>query len=227
MPHTVYPYSEPIAIRPNLYQVRGSLPMPVPRNMTVYRSESGALVLYSVIAMHEPGMRALEALGAPAVMVVPHRRHQMDAAFYKQRYPQLRVLAVPAARVRDVQVDGDLSELARFGIDAYELPGNTYGDAVLDLPVTDGRALAVCESLFNVKLSGVAGMLFRVLGPPGGGSFGVARAVRLREIRGASKLRGWLEQQSERSDLRALLFGHGDAITSDVPAALRLAATQV
>jgi hypothetical protein len=226
MPHAIYPYSEPIRFRPNLYQVRGSLPVPVPRNMTVFRSEQGELVLYSVIAMREEGMRALEALGTPTVMVIPNRRHQMDAPFYKQRYPQLQVLAPDASRVREVRVDGDLRELARYGIEAYVLPGNTYEDVVLDLPVADGRVLAVCESLGNVKLEGALGLLLRVLGPPGGG-FGVARAVRLREIRGSAKLRRWLEQQSERSDLRALLFGHGDAITMDVPVALRRAASQL
>ncbi len=169
MAHVIYPYSEPIQIRPNLVQVRGSLAVPVPRNMTVFRSEHGELVLYSVIAMHEDGMRALEALGKPTVMVIPHRRHQMDAPFYKARYPQLRVLAAEQVRVRDLQVDGGLDELARFGIDAYALPGNTYGDSVVDVPIADGRALTVCESLGNVKLDGWLGALMHVLGPRGGG----------------------------------------------------------
>lgn len=226
MPHQIYPYSELVQIRRNLYQVRGSLPVPVPRNMTVFRTERGELVLYGVIAMHEDGMRALEALGTPAVMVIPHRRHQMDAPFYKARYPQLRVVAGEGARVREVQVDGDLGELARHGIEAYVLPGNTYGDAVMDLPVEGGRALTVCESFGNVKLTGALGILMHVLGPPGGGA-GVARAVRWREIRDSVALRRWLDQQSARTDVTALLLGHGDAITSDVQGVLRRAASQV
>jgi hypothetical protein len=226
MPQPIYPYSELLQIRKNVYQVRGSLPVPVPRNMTVFRSEGGELVLYSVIAMHEDGMRALEALGTPAVMVIPHRRHQMDAPFYKARYPQLRVLAGEGARVREVNVDGDLTELARFGIEAYVLPGNTYGDVVMDLPVEDGRALAVCESFGNVELTGVLGILMHVIGPPGGGA-GVARAVRWREIRDTFALRRWLDQQAVRTDVKALLLGHGDAITSDVQGVLRRAAAQV
>lgn len=226
MTHAIYPYSEPIQIRPNLVQVRGSLPVPVPRNMTVFRSARGELVLYSVIAMHEAGMRALEAFGKPTVMVIPHRRHQMDAPFYKARYPELRVLAAEDVRVRDLQVDGGLDELARFGIDAYPLPGNTYGDSVLDLPIEDGRALTVCESLGNVKLDGWLGMLMHVLGPRGGGP-GVARAVVWREIRASEELRAWLEQQSGRSDLKVLLFGHGEPIATDVPAMLRKFAGQV
>ena len=49
-------------------------------------------------------MQALEALGKPTVMVIPHRRHQMDAPFYKARYPKIRVLAPDPTRVRGVPV---------------------------------------------------------------------------------------------------------------------------
>jgi len=96
--------------------------------------------------MHEDGLRALEALGRPAVMVIPHRRHQMDAPFYRQRYPQLRVLAADPSRVQGVAVDGGLSELSEHGIEAYVLPGNTYEDVVMDIRLADGHALTVCES---------------------------------------------------------------------------------
>jgi hypothetical protein len=191
--------------------------------MTILRSEGGELVMYSVIAMHEEGMRALEALGRPSTMVVPHRRHQMDAAFYKQRYPNVRVLAAEPSRVTSVSVDGPLAELSRFGIEAYVLPGNTYEDSVLDAPIEGGRALCVCESLTNVTASGLGGLFLRLLGPPGGG-IGVARAVRLREIRDREALRTWLRSQAERTDLRFLLFGHGAPISDSIPAVLRGAA---
>jgi len=223
----IFPYSAPAQLATNLWQVTGAFGVPgVPRNMTVFRNADGELVLYSVIAMHEDGMRHLESLGRPAVMVIPHRRHQMDAPFYKQRYPDLRVLAVDASRVRGVGVDGKLEELSRFGIRAYALPGNGYEDSVLDLPIESGRALCVCESLTNLATAGFARILFKVLGPPGGG-FGVARAVRLREIPGRDLLRAWLREQAERTDLRLLLFGHGAPLTTDIPAALRRAASHV
>jgi hypothetical protein len=69
-------------------------------------------------------------------------------------------------------------------------------------------------------------LLFRVLGPPCGG-FGIARAVRLRELRDVAQLRAWLQKQAERTDLRYLLFGHGQPLTVDIPAALRRAARQL
>src|SRR5437016_9762241 len=84
----IFRYGPPRAIMPDVWQIEGSLAMPgIPRNMTIHRIPDGRLVLYSVIAMHEHGMRALEALGDPAWMVIPHDRHQMDAAFYRARFP--------------------------------------------------------------------------------------------------------------------------------------------
>ena len=226
MLHPIYSHGGPVPLAENVWQVTGSLKIPVPRNMTIVRGAQGELVLYSVIAMNAGGMGELEALGRPCVMVIPHRRHQMDAPFYAARYPELRIVAPDPTRVHGVTVHGGLEELRTLGIEAFVLPGNDHEDVVMDIPFGDGRALCVCESLGNVKMSGVLSLLFRALGPPGGG-FGVARAVRLREIPERSRLRAWLRSQAERSDLRALLFGHGAPITHDVPAALARAATQV
>jgi hypothetical protein len=228
---SIFPYGPPLALAANLWQVTGSLAIPVPRNMTIVRGASGSLLLYSVIAMHEDGLRALEALGRPAVMVIPHRRHQMDAPFYKARYPKLRVLAAEPGQVRGVTVDGDLSELSEhglsdYGVEAYVLPGNIQEDVVMDVRLDHGRALCICESLSNISVSGWLRLLFKVLGPPGGG-FGIARAVRLRELRDMIALRTWLLKQAERTDLRCLLFGHGQPLTADIPGALRHAAGQL
>lgn len=224
--HPIYSHGGPVPLAENVWQVTGSLKIPVPRNMTIVRSPQGELILYSVIAMNAGGMAELEALGRPRFMVIPHRRHQMDAPFYAARYPDLRILAPEPARVHGVTVAGGLAELRAVGIEAFVLPGNDHEDVVMDIPFGGARALCVCESLNNVKMSGVLSLLLRALGPPGGG-FGVARAVRIREIPDRSSLRSWLRSQAERTDLRALLFGHGAPITHDVPAALARAATQV
>jgi hypothetical protein len=225
-PYPIYSHGGPVPLAENVWQVAGTLKIPVPRNMTIVRSLQGELVLYSVIAMNAGGMSELEKLGRPRFMVIPHRRHQMDAPFYAARYPELRILAPEPARVHGVTVAGGLEELRAVGVQAFVLPGNDHEDVVMDIPFGDARALCVCESLGNVKSSGLMSLLFRLLGPPGGG-FGVARAVRMREIPDRSALRSWLRSQAQRTDLRALLFGHGAPITHDVRGALTRAATQV
>lgn len=226
MSHPIYPYQPPRALAANLWQVEGSLPFPLPRNMTIYRTPAGELVLYSVIAMHEEGMRALEALGRPTVLVIAHDRHHMDALFYKTRYPSLRVVAPPDARPIDgLAYEAGLEVLAEYGIKAYVLPGNTYHDVVLELPLADGTALCVCESLGQSEnLSGILALLLRVIGPPGGG-FGVARAVKWREIRDRDALAMWLRVHAPQTKM--VLTGHGPPLLHDVQQKLEHAAARV
>jgi hypothetical protein len=228
MSHRIFPHGLPRALAENLWQVEGSLPFPVPRNMTIWRAADGRLVLYSVIAMNEEGMRALEQLGEPAFMVIPHLRHHMDAPFYKHRYPRLRTLAETSAPANGVSIDGSVKELASLGVIGDRLPGTDHEDIVLDLPVPGGRALCLCELLTNVSPAGVLGRLAgRLIGPPGGGHFGIARIVRFREVVDRARVRAWLTAEAQRSDLRMLLVGHGPPILHDVSGALARAATQV
>jgi hypothetical protein len=229
----IYPYHPLKSLAANLWQVEGALANGLPRNMTVYRLPDGRLLLYSVVAMHPAGLEALEKLGLPAIMVMPHDRHQMDAPFYKARYPDLRILAPEPGHARKVAVDGDLSELGELGINAYVLPGTTYHEVVLELPVegrmadTAGIALCTTELLGNLsRLPGLMGVLLRVIGPPGGG-LGVARVVRWREVSDRNRVRAWMRSMAERPDLRMVLVGHGSPVTVNARESLRRAVTQV
>jgi len=228
-PHRIFPYRPPLALGENLWQIAGSLKLAIPRNMTVWRAPDGRLVLYSVIAMHEEGMRALEALGHPAYVVIPHKRHHMDAPFYKKRYPDIRILAESGEPANGVAIDAPVKELETLGVRASCIPGTDYEDIALELPVPGGRVLCVCELLGNVAPTGALGrMMARVVGPPGGG-FGVARVVRLREVTDRDRVRRWLTEHARRTDLLMLLVGHGAPIVglAEVSAALARAATQV
>jgi hypothetical protein len=226
----IYPYYPRKPLAANHRQVQGTLANGLPRNMTVYRLPDGRLLLYSVVAMNDADMEALEKLGRPAVMVMPHDRHQMDAPFYKQRYPDLRVLAPQPRHARKVAIDGDLGELDALGIKAYVLPGTTYHEAVLELPVDGGIALCTTELLGNLSelsaLPRLMRLLLRLLGPPGGG-LGVARVVRWREVSDRKRVQSWLRSLSFRRDLRLVLVGHGSPVTDEVGPALRRAAGHV
>ena len=223
----IYPYHPLKSLAENLWQVEGTLANGLPRNMTVYRLPDGRLLLYSVVAMHAADLDALEKLGRPAIMVMPHDRHQMDAPFYKRRYPDLRVLAPASGHARKVPVDGDLGELGALGSNAYVLPGTTHHEVALELPVEGGVAgLALCttELLGNLAgLPGVMGLLLRLLGPPGGG-LGVARVVRWREVSDRNLVRAWLESLADRSELRMVLVGHGSPVIEGARDSLRRAA---
>jgi hypothetical protein len=236
MTMSIYPYHPLKLLAANLWQVEGSLANGLPRNMTVHRLPDGRLLLYSVVAMHPADLEALEKLGRPAIMVMPHDRHQMDAPFYKRRYPDLRVLAPDPGHPRKVPVDGDLGELGALGINGYVLPGTTYHEAVLELPLPGGMAgtpgFALCTTELLGNLGGLSGLprlmrlVLRLIGPPGGG-LGVARVVRWREVSDRKRVRAWLKSLADRPELRMVLVGHGSPVTEDACASLRRAAAHV
>lgn len=222
--HKIFPHGAPVEIAPGLWQVEGSLPFPLKRNMTIYRLGGGELLLSSVIAMDEAGMAAVEKLGRPAVMLVPHPFHIMDAPFFKKRWPHLQVIAAADARERlagKLAVDGTPDDLLpKHGVRFAYAPGMKYREVLLDLEVPGGRALSVVDLMVNTT---GAPFSVRLLGPPGGGGVGVARIVRFRQIAEKPAARSYIERLAGRGDLKHLLFGHGPAVSTNVPQVLHRA----
>lgn len=225
--HQILPHELPRQITANLWQVRGSLPFPLPRNMTIYRLADGSLLLYSVVAMDDAGMAALEALGRPAVMVVPHPFHVMDAGFYKRRYPGLKVVAPEGARAQlagvGVTADATPEEaLPPLAITPRLVPGFRFAESVLELDTEGGKALVVTDLL----VSGAGkGLMMKLLGPPGG--TGVARIVRFRQVTDKAAVRAFLRELADIKDLRLVLLSHGRPITGDCQATLKQAADRL
>src|SRR5438128_125225 len=99
-PWTVLPHGPLEKLEPNLWAVAGSIPMPAgdfPRRMCIARLGDGRLLLLNGVPLVEEAMREVEAFGRPAFLLVPNGYHRPDIAAYKQRYPQLRVLAGEAS----------------------------------------------------------------------------------------------------------------------------------
>ncbi len=218
--HTIYPHGPLTEIAPGLWQVEGSLPMPLKRNMTVYRLGGDRLLLYSVVALDEAGMTALEALGKPAVMVVPHPMHVLDAPFYKDRYSGITVVAASDARARlgtKVKVDATPEEVfPSLGLSWCTVPGLRFTETVLHLDLLGGGQAMVVTDIIGGKMQG--GFALRLLGAPGGS--GVPRIVKFRQIRDKHAVRGFLRESAQGEDLRIIAVAHGRPIAGDVRTAL-------
>ena len=77
---TVYPHGELTELDTGVLTVTGDIPMPLgnfPRRMTVVALNGGGTAIWSAIALDEPQMARIEALGAPSVLIVPN--HQQPA----------------------------------------------------------------------------------------------------------------------------------------------------
>ena len=96
---------------PNLWRVSGLLgPKGPQRSMSVARRADGDLIIYNAIALDDPGMAELEAFGRPAYLVIPNAFHRADAFIWKQRYPDIKVVApAGAAKAAAKAVPVDMS----------------------------------------------------------------------------------------------------------------------
>jgi len=230
--HTIFPHGKLETLAPNLWQVRGSMSFPIRRNMTIYRLPDGTLLLYSVVALDEDGMKALEALGRPAVMVIPHGYHRMDSGFYKRRYPDLKV-ACPAegkARAEELcgRVDGTPEEiLGPLGIKVHPVHGVKRGEFAIEVDIPGGKALITNDVLGGRDPEEKLPLIARLTGPPAGHRLGVARIVRWALVRDKVDLRGWLHLMAEHSNIKLITASHAPPVIDDCAEALRDAATTV
>jgi len=104
---TVLPHGKLVQIDENILTVVGELHMPLmdlPRRMTVVRLRDARLVVFSAIALDEDEMSALEAYGRPAYLIVPSDKHRLDARTWKDRCPEMQVVAPVGARAKVEEV---------------------------------------------------------------------------------------------------------------------------
>jgi hypothetical protein len=223
----VQPHGPLVALGPRLWQVTGEMANPpIPRNMTVWRMDDGGLWIHSAVALDDAGMAALEALGRPAVMVVPNTFHRLDAAVWKARYPDLRVVCPEAARKKVeevVKVDGNDTDIP--GITTHEVAGLKPVEHFYTLDSGAGPALVVTDALFNLDhRPGFSGFVLKVIGSTG--SFRMTNIARFALLKDARAYQGWL-QRAAQDPPAVVTVAHGDPVTADVADRLREAAARL
>lgn len=209
---TPLPHGPVERLADNLLRVEGSLPdMPLRRVMTVARLGDGRLLCHNAIALDEQGLRAVEALGAPALLLVPNGWHRLDARAWKARYPSLRVYCPAGARKRVEQVvavDGSYDDVpADAAVRARHLEGVGRGEGVLEVRSPDGVTLVLNDIVFNQPhLPGFFGLVYRLLGSSGGPK--VTRFARWFMVKDRAALRADLERLAATPDLRRVIVSH-------------------
>jgi hypothetical protein len=227
----VYPHGGIEELAPGLWQVTGSLGRsPLPRNMVIFRLASGGLLIHSGVAMNGAGMAALEALGAPEVLIVPNGYHRSDASWYTARYPRLEVVCPAAARgrvERVVKVTGEAeTSLPQRGVTCHVPGGIRPSELAYELTLKSGRALVFTDLLFNLgPLPGISGRMLALLGSSG--FFGMTRIGRWMLLREPGTFRSWLLQMAELPGLKVICVAHGAAVTSGCGARLKDAAARI
>lgn len=218
--------NEPVQrLEDNLLCVHGQAPKggaSLKRTMTVMRRADGRLVIHSAIALDEEGMRAVEALGEPAFLVVPNAFHRLDAHAYKSRYPALRVLCpAPAVRAvrKKVEVDGVLTDLPPDpAVKVEVIEGFRLGEGVFTVQSGEAATLVFNDIVLNLeRLSGLMGFFFRALG----GRVGPGLHPVQRRLANRSQLLAQMQRLAGTPGLRRIIPGHGAIIEGDAPQVLR------
>lgn len=234
MSWTVHPHGPLEAIGPNLWRVVGSLPPSVlPRVMALWILPSGGVCVHSAVNVDAATLGQIEAIGTPAVLIVPNGLHRADAAAWKARYPSITTVAPAAARraVESVTPVDALAEdsLPGHGVECLAPAGLKPGELIYRVPQGDGtHALVVNDALFNVPehFSGFFGFMFRYI-TRSTGLFGITGLGRLVMLRQREAFAGFLRELADAPGLTAIVVSHGDPITVDPAARLREAADRV
>ena len=226
----VLPHGPLSALGRDLYTVEGELKMPLGesrRRMTVVRLRDGKLAIYSAMALDEPQMTKLLALGQPTYLIVPSANHRLDIAAWKNRFPDLTVVAPSAARAQVAKVTPvDLTQVD-FGDPRVELSvvaGTGEQEFALMVETESGKTLVVNDLIFNLpELEGAGGMMMRVLGF-GPGHPQMPKLVMLKLIKDKAAVRKQLQSWAELDGLQRIMVSHGRPIEEPRGTLLTLAA---
>ena len=168
---TVQPHDKLVAVDPRIRTVVGYLKMPLarlPRRMTVVRLRDGRLVVYSAIALRDAEMAELEGFGRPAFLVVPSDKHRLDARAWKDRYPDLVVVAPRGGgeRVADVvMVDSTSPDFGDPDVRFVVVPGTGENEAALVVKTGERTTIVLNDLIGNIRgARGVGGWFLRLMG---------------------------------------------------------------
>jgi hypothetical protein len=197
---TVLPHGRLTQFDENILSVTGDIHMPIgdfPRRMTIVRLSDHRLVIYSAIALDEVEMQAIERFGKPAFLIVPGDLHRMDAKIWKDRYPDLYVVAPAGAREKVekvVHVDATQVDFGDPNVRFVEVPGTGGHEAALIVQTPSGTNLVVNDIIANLpNRKGFGGWILRLAGFTGAGPR-VPRVVQKKIVRDKSAMRSQLEK---------------------------------
>jgi len=227
----VLPHGPIEQLEENLWTVTGELSIGLKRVMVIAKRDDGRLVLHGLMALEESAQKQVETLGEPAFLIVPSGYHRMDAARYRDRYPNAKMLCPSGARravEKVAKVDGTYEDYPRDGsTELIDIDGLAKREGALVVRSKSGVTVVMNDALFNMPHApGFTGFLFKYVTSSSAGPR-VTRLARLGIIKDKAAYRGALEKLAEMKDLKRVIVAHHLPIEGDVPATLRSVAASL
>jgi hypothetical protein len=223
----VLPHGTLSEVDDGILTVVGQIRMPLgnlPRRMTVVRLSDSRLVIWSAIALDANGMATLDAFGRPAFLIVPNDHHRLDAKAWKDRYPQMQVVAPKGSRPKVeklVPVDTTAPDFGDPRVQFVPVGGTRDREAALVARTPNGTTLVLNDLVGNIRdASGIGGWLLRLAGFAGEEAQ-IPRVVKLNLVKDANALSAQLLQWAEMKSLKQILVSHGEPIEANPQQTLR------
>ena len=203
-------------LAPNLWRVEGALPkMSLRRQMIIVRTDSGQLLIHNAICSDDETQRQIEALGSIRWIAVPNAFHRIDAARYKARYPEAKIICPRGARRKveqRVAVDATYDELdLEAPISVEHVRGIKETEGVFKVESPDGMTLVFNDIVFNQPhLPGFFGVVYRLMGSSGRPK--VTLVAKLAFAKDKAALREHLRQLAALPNLKRVVPAHIDVI---------------
>jgi hypothetical protein len=230
---TVGPHEVLVEIDEGLTSVAGEIVMPLgrfPRRMTLVRLSDGGMLIWSAIALAEPEMTRIEAMGPLRFLVVPNAGHRLDAHIFKDRYPDLKVIAPKGSAQavgEAVAVDATDDILGDPQVSFVTVDGTAQAEAALIVRRASGTTLITNDIIGHVTHPhGLGARVMAHLFDYGVHEPSVPRTVR-RYIKEPKALAAQMRQWAELPGLTRIIVSHVDPITEAPGQVLRRLADEL
>ena len=228
-PWTVTRHDPIEKLEDNLWAVNGDVPgAPFHRRMSIVRRSDGTLLFFNAVPLDDAALAEVMAWGRPAILVVPHDQHMIDARAFAEKL-QLKVYGPKAceAKVRArIATAGTLDQIpADPSMEIQTVPGVKNGEPALIVHHAGGRVSLLFSDVIMNNAKSSIGFLPRMLGFAGGVK--VVPVFRMMFLKDKPALKSQLEQWAGLTSLVRLVPCHGDLVPAGAPEALRAAAASL
>jgi hypothetical protein len=224
-PWTVTRHDPIEKLEENLWTVDGDVPgVPFRRRMSIVRRSDGTLLFFNAMPLGDAELAEVTAWGKPAVLVVPHDQHMIDArAFAEKLGVKVYGPKECEAKVRErADVAGTLDMIPPDpSVRIETVRGVKNGEPAL-IVNSGGRVSLLFSDVIMNNSKGSIGVLPRMMGFAG--AVKVVPVFRMMFLKDKPALKAQLETWASLSGLVRLVPCHGDLVPAGAPEALRAAA---
>jgi hypothetical protein len=209
----------------NLWAVAGDVPgIPFRRRMTIIKRADGTLLFFNAIPLEEAALKEVTDWGKPAILVVPHDQHMIDArAFAEKLGLKLYGPKECEAKVRErAEMTGTLESVPPDpAIRIEPVAGVKNGEPALVVTSPGGRTNILVSDVIMNNSKQHLGLFPRMMGFAGHAK--IVPVFRMMFLKDKPALKSQLQRWADLPGLSRVVPSHGDIVATSAPEALRAA----